>query len=63
MIYLTAESPYLLTELFRLLSIVNGDFMPDIFPEFIEGTGIDPPTKFAEEGLSSNFFINAGSFI
>ena len=31
MVYLEAQSPYLLEELFRTLDIVNGDFMPDLF--------------------------------
>ena len=60
MIYIAAESPYLLSQLFRSLSIANGDFMPDVFGYFLSGSGIDPPGRFSDEGLSSNFFLNAG---
>ena len=63
MVYLAVDNPYILKELFRKLAIVNGDFMPDLFGYFVEGTGINPPSRFTEEGLSSNIFLNAGSFI
>ena len=63
MVYLAVDNPYILKELFRKLAIVNGDFMPDLFGYFVEGTGVNPPSRFTEEGLSSNIFLNAGSFI
>ena len=63
MLYLAAETPYLLDELFKLLSLTNGSFMPDVFGHFVVPTGIDAPTPFAAQGISSNFFLNAGSFI
>ena len=60
MLYLSLNMPLVLRVFFRLLSLVNGDFIPDVFGYFIEETGIDPPTRFADEELSSNFFLNAG---
>ena len=63
MLYLAAECPDVLNQLYKMLSLVNGDFMPAVFPYFVVSSGIDPPSPFAKNGVSSNFFLNAGSFI
>ena len=62
--------PMALREFFRILAISNASFMPDIFFAYfienknvIEDTGIDPPERFVEEELSSNFLLTAGSIL
>ena len=47
MLYLAVDSPDVLHELYKILSLTNGDFMPDAFGYFVKPTGIDPPTPFA----------------
>ena len=46
MLYLAAKSPDVLDELYKLLSLTNGSFMPDVFKRFVKPTGIAPPTPF-----------------
>ena len=58
--YLTMPIPDILQNFFRVLSVANCSFVPNIFEFFIEDSSLAPPVKFAEEEQATNFLLTAG---
>ena len=63
MLYINIPLPQILKKFFRILSLSNASFMPNIFDYFVEDAELPPPPKFAEEDEGTNFLLTAGDVL